>query len=202
MIVLFSWLLLIPAIATAIVTLVFVVEVASAAFLPIRKSVYPAHDAVRQPVVFLVPAHNESTGIRPTLSDIAAQMRENDRLLVVADNCTDDTAEIAVAAGAEVVIRHDLERIGKGYALDFGLRHLGDTASEVVIVIDADCRLDADAIDRLAGTCTLTGRPVQALYSMSAPDRSAVSQRIAEFAGASRTLCGLAGSQPSDFPAS
>ena len=108
--------------------------------------------------------------------------RESDRLLVVADNCTDDTAEIAAAAGAEVVIRHDLERIGKGYALDFGLRHLGETGSEVVIVIDADCRLDAGTIDRLAMSCTLTGRPVQALYSMSAPDRSAVSQRVAEFA--------------------
>src|SRR5439155_424035 len=171
MIVLLSWLLLIPAIATAIVTLVFLVEVASAVFLPVQKPVHLAPGVVRQPVVILVPAHNESAGIRPTLNDIVAQMQGNDRLLVVADNCTDDTAEIAAAAGAEVAIRRDLEKIGKGYALDFGLRHLGDAGSEVIIVIDADCRLDADAIDRLAGSCTLTGRPVQALYSMSAPDR-------------------------------
>src|SRR6266566_2315140 len=114
MILVMSWLLLIPAIATAIVTLVFVIEVASATFLPIgEKSVDLAHDTVRQSVIILVPAHNERTGIEPTLKDIVAQMRENDRLLVVADNCLDDTAEIAVAAGAEVVIRHDLERIGK-----------------------------------------------------------------------------------------
>ena len=105
MIVLLSWLLLIPAIATAIVTLVFLVEVASAVFLPVQKPVHLAHGVVRQPVVILVPAHNESAGIRPTLNDIVAQMQGNDRLLVVADNCTDDTAEIAAAARAEVVIR-------------------------------------------------------------------------------------------------
>ena len=182
MIILLSWLLLILGIATAIVTLVFAVEVASAALLPIRKSFYPAHAAVRHPVAILVPAHNESAGIRPTLNDIVAQMQGNDRLLVVADNCNDDTAEVAAAAGAEVAIRHDLEKIGKGYALDFGLRHLGETGSEVIIVIDADCRLEPDAIDRLASSCTLTGRPAQALYNMSAPGGLAVSQRVAEFA--------------------
>jgi cellulose synthase/poly-beta-1,6-N-acetylglucosamine synthase-like glycosyltransferase len=182
MIILLSWLFVIFAIATAIVTLVFVVEVTSAAFLPIRKSISPPSDAVRQPVVILVPAHNESAGLLPTLNDIVSQLQGSDRLLVVADNCTDDTAEIAATAGAEVAIRYDLEKIGKGYALDFGLRHLGETVSEVIIVIDADCRLDADAIDRLARSCTLTGRPVQALYAMSAPDGSAVNHHVAEFA--------------------
>jgi cellulose synthase/poly-beta-1,6-N-acetylglucosamine synthase-like glycosyltransferase len=182
MIILLSSLLLIFAIATAIVTLVLVVEVAGAAFLPIRTSIHPAHAAVRRPVVILVPAHNESAGIGPTLNDIVAQMQGNDRLLVVADNCTDDTAEIASAAGTDVVIRHDREKIGKGYALDFGLRYLGETHSEVIIVIDADCRLEAGTIDQLARNCTLRNRPVQALYAMSAPEGSAVSYRVAEFA--------------------
>ena len=51
-------------------------------------------------------------------------MANGDRLLVVADNCSDDTAAVARAAGAEVTERSDVERRGKGYALDHGVRHL------------------------------------------------------------------------------
>ena len=54
----------------------------------------------------------------------------NDRLLVIADNCEDDTAIVAATAGAEVIERHDLARRGKGYALESGLRHLGSAAPE------------------------------------------------------------------------
>ena len=43
---------------------------------------------------------------------------------MVADNCSDDTAEIARTAGVDVVVRHDPERRGKGYALEFGVRQL------------------------------------------------------------------------------
>ena len=96
-----------------------------------------------------MPAHNESAAIAATLEDIKAQLRAGDRLLVVADNCTDDTAAVARLSGAEVVERQDSERIGKGYALDWGLRHLDKDPPDVVVMIDADCRLAEGAIDRL-----------------------------------------------------
>jgi cellulose synthase/poly-beta-1,6-N-acetylglucosamine synthase-like glycosyltransferase len=163
----------------ALVALVLFVEVA-AGFLTKREFHRPA--IIRPSIVILVPAHNESSGLLPTLTDIAPQLHIGDRLLVVADNCSDDTAEVARAAGAEVVKRTDPLRVGKGYALDFGLRHLQGSVPEVVIVVDADCRLDADAIDQLAGSCKLTGRPVQALYLMRAPDGSGIGRRVAEFA--------------------
>ena len=136
----------------------------------------------RQRVAVLVPAHNESTGICATIDDIKTQLMEGDRLVVVADNCTDDTAVIAAAAGAEVVERHDLSKIGKGYALDFGLRHLHVDPPQVVILIDADCRLAPGAIDHLARTCATNGRPVQGLYLMTAPDHATINYRVAEFA--------------------
>ncbi len=118
----------------------------------------------------------------PTLADIKAQLRAGDRLLVVADNCTDDTAAVAAAHGANVIERNDPARRGKGYALDFGLRHLGADAPELVILLDADCRLADDAIDELVKTCAATQRPVQALYLMTAPAGSQVNQHVAEFA--------------------
>ena len=54
-------------------------------------------------VVVLVPAHDEAASIGTTLRALQAQTRRPDRVVVVADNCTDDTVAIARAAGAEVV---------------------------------------------------------------------------------------------------
>ncbi len=139
-------------------------------------------NASRQRVAVLVPAHNESTGIVPTLEDVKAQLRPDDRLLVVADNCSDDTAAVSGSLGAEVVHRYDNERIGKGYALDYGLRHLGGDPPEIVIMIDADCQLEECAIDRLASVCSATGRPAQACYLMTTPDGSQHTNQVAEFA--------------------
>src|SRR6185437_14331211 len=98
-----------------------------------------------------------------------AQLRLGDRLLVVADNCTDQTAAVAAAEGAEVLVRTDALRRGKGYALDFAVRRLASAAPAIVLVIDADCRVAAGAIELLAQRCRTTHRPVQALYRLTAP---------------------------------
>src|ERR1700732_1575515 len=72
----------------------------------------------RPRVAVVMPAHNEAAVIANALRSIAPQLSQCDRLLVVADNCVDDTAAIAGAQGAEVVVRADLAHRGKGYALD------------------------------------------------------------------------------------
>jgi cellulose synthase/poly-beta-1,6-N-acetylglucosamine synthase-like glycosyltransferase len=161
---------------------VFFVEAFAASALPQRhRSISLAKDTYGD-VAVLVPAHNESAGLLPTLEDIKAQLRPADRLLVVADNCTDDTCAVATAAGAEVINRHDLERRGKGYALAWGLRHLETRPPDIVIVVDADCRLADALIARIAAACAVTRRPVQALYLMIAPKDSSINSRVAEFA--------------------
>ena len=122
----------------------------------------------------LVPAHDEAAGIADTLRSIAPQLAPGDRLLVVADNCSDNTAAIAAAAGAEVIERRERELRGKGYALACGLRYLQKRGQspisdpEVLVVIDADCRVSVGTIERLARAAAATGRPVQALYEMHA----------------------------------
>ena len=142
----------------------------------------PAGLDVRASVAVIVPAHNESEGVRPTLVEISSQLKPGDRLVVVADNCTDDTATIAAAAGAEVVERRDPLRVGKGFALDAGVRHLGASPPDVVIIIDADCHLSAGTIGQLATACIASRRPVQALYLMTSPDRASLNYSVAEFA--------------------
>src|SRR5215813_9025274 len=167
----------------AILVAVFLLEIIAGILLPRRVATVAPGDRKRRPrIAVLIPAHNESGGIRATLDDIRAQICSGDRLLVVADNCTDRTAVVAAAAGAEVVERHDLTRIGKGYALDNGLQHLRAEPPQIVVFVDADCRLLPDAIGRLALASSGTGRLVQALYHMASPDHGRINYRVAEFA--------------------
>ena len=72
---------------------------------------------------------------------------------MVADNCTDDTAAIARAAGAEVIERQNATLRGKGYALDAGIRHLTANPPAVVIIVDADCLVAGGTIDLLSRRC-------------------------------------------------
>ncbi len=147
----------------------------------------------RPRLAVLMPAHNESLLISATLHSIKPQLADSDRLLVVADNCTDDTAAVATAAGAEAIARTDLAQRGKGFALDFGVRHLGLDAPEIVIIIDADCIVAPGTIDRLARACDLSARPVQAMYVMRAAANAGIRMRIAEFAWVIKNLVRPAG---------
>lgn len=124
----------------------------------------------------LIPAHDEAAGIGATIANVLPQLIAGDRLLVVADNCSDDTAAVARAAasaGGEpatclVLERHDAERRGKGFALAHGRAHLLDDPPNVVICIDADCRIARGSLRDLAAWAAATGRPVQADYLLAA----------------------------------
>ena len=98
-----SWVLVILAGLLAIPTAVLCLEIVAGVMrpqVPTRSNRDP-----RRRLAVLVPAHNESAVIAATLEDIKARLRAGDRLLVVADNCTDDTAAVAGLSGAEVVER-------------------------------------------------------------------------------------------------
>jgi cellulose synthase/poly-beta-1,6-N-acetylglucosamine synthase-like glycosyltransferase len=140
------------------------------------------HTSARPSVAVLIPAHNEEAGLVATLSSLQPQLGDGDRLVVIADNCTDLTAVVARRLGAEVCERTDPGRRGKGYALDFGIRFLALKAPQVVLIVDADCTADAGAIDTLARQAVLSGRPVQGRYLMHADADAALPMRIAQFA--------------------
>jgi cellulose synthase/poly-beta-1,6-N-acetylglucosamine synthase-like glycosyltransferase len=133
-------------------------------------------------VAVIMPAHNETLVIARTLRALLPQLQASDRLIVVADNCADDTADVARKERAQVIERTDPIRRGKGYALDFGVRHLESDPPDVVIFVDADCQVAEGSIDQLVGLCGVTGRPVQALYLMNAPEGAGLKTRIAQFA--------------------
>ena len=138
-------------------------------------------------IAVIMPAHNEGRGLRPTLMQALAQLGPEDRVLVVADNCSDDTAAQAREFDVTVVERFHATERGKGYALDFGVRALEalalkeGQAPDVVIILDADCTLGPQLLPRIAAVAHGTGRPVQATYLMEAANGS-LKARVAEFA--------------------
>lgn len=143
---------------------------ALSALLPGRAASPPA-PARRPRFAILVPAHDEETTIGKTVTALRAELGPGDRLLVIADNCSDQTANVARAAGAEVRERTDPTRRGKGHALSFGGRALAEDPPEVVIVMDADCRVERGTLAKLAEVANESGRPVQAVYLMHQPER-------------------------------
>ena len=124
----------------------------------------PAVTTGRHPrTVVLIPAHNEELVLEQSLRVLIPTLSAGDRVLVIADNCGDRTADVARAAGAEVAVRQDPARRGKGYALDFAVQYLRQNPPEVVVILDADCLVSADAIKILAQQALQSGRQVQAL---------------------------------------
>jgi cellulose synthase/poly-beta-1,6-N-acetylglucosamine synthase-like glycosyltransferase len=166
----------------AVPTTIFFLEIFVATLISQRARGSPSLNMPRPRIGVLVPAHNESHNLLPTIADIKGQLSPGDRLLVVADNCSDDTAAIASAAGAEIVERNDMTKLGKGFALDWGIRHLGADPPSIIVIIDADCRLSAAALDQLAFATSAAGRPAQALNLMTAPAGSSINYQVAEFA--------------------
>jgi cellulose synthase/poly-beta-1,6-N-acetylglucosamine synthase-like glycosyltransferase len=136
----------------------------------------------------IVPAHNEEGSLTRILTVLKAQLVPGDRLLVVADCCTDSTASVATAMDAEVLVRPVAEGRGKGFALAAALDFLAGDPPEVVAVFDADTVLEAGVLDRAARLVRQTGRPVQAVTRPWLPGLSAPVACAAGFAFAFRNV--------------
>ncbi len=177
MISLIEVLLAVPAAILLLLAAFFALEIAGA-LLPARR----APSASPGMIAVIIPAHNEAGVIGATLKSVKAQLRPIDRLIVVADNCSDATAEIAMRAGASCLIRNDPDNLGKGFALQFALDSLKEIPPAVVLFVDADCRLGEGAIAKIAGAAAASERPAQGLYLMRAGDGAPASRKVAEFA--------------------
>jgi 1,2-diacylglycerol 3-beta-glucosyltransferase len=123
----------------------------------------------------IVPAHNEALGIAATvrnlsLVDYPQALR---RILVVADNCTDETAAVAREAGALVLERQDAELRGKGYALSFAFEQsLKDQQADAVVVVDADTVVSRNLLRAYAARIEQGAKAAQAHYGVANPEAS------------------------------
>jgi cellulose synthase/poly-beta-1,6-N-acetylglucosamine synthase-like glycosyltransferase len=163
--------------------IILLTEIA-ASFLPARR---PRPISTPRPFRFavLVPAHDEALVIGRTLASIFPQLSRNDRLIVIADNCTDETGRIAEDAGAEVFYRVDQTLRGKGYALDYAVHRLASDPPDAVIFVDADCIAEPGSLRAIAAQSLAHHRPVQARYELhSGPAEPSNYLKVASFAWA------------------
>jgi 1,2-diacylglycerol 3-beta-glucosyltransferase len=111
-------------------------------------------DGLLLQLVVLIPAHNEASQIAPSIASVhQSEYPENCyAVMVIADNCEDETAAIAREAGALVFERSDPLRRGKGQALDWFLREQAEAYSSYdgVVIIDADTLADAKFLKEIA----------------------------------------------------
>lgn len=94
----------------------------------------------RNRFLVFVPAHDEGEYLRPTLRSLRKLDYPPDRfhIVVIADNCTDDTAAIAEQEGCEAWIRTNPDLRGKGHALTWAFERVSALSFDAVVVVDAD----------------------------------------------------------------
>jgi 1,2-diacylglycerol 3-beta-glucosyltransferase len=130
----------------------------------------PSHRKLKFDII--VPAHNEATVIERTVASVKRIDWPADRfrVLVVADNCTDATPALALAAGAIVLERNNVTERGKGYALQFAFhasqRH---GVADAVVVIDADAEVSPNILEAFATRIESGEYAIQAHYGILNP---------------------------------
>jgi cellulose synthase/poly-beta-1,6-N-acetylglucosamine synthase-like glycosyltransferase len=104
-------------------------------------------------IAVLVPAHDEEQLIGRCVESLLAQSYPHDlyRVIVIADNCSDRTADNAEAAGAEVIVRDEPNARGKGQALRWAMDRLlaAPNPPDAVVVVDADSIADHNLLRAL-----------------------------------------------------
>lgn len=127
----------------------------------------------------VVPAHNEETLLPRLLNSFNGITYPGHlfKVLVVADNCSDETAEIGRKSGADVFERNDLTMRGKGYALRWLFEtHLsGAQEYDSYIFLDADCLVSANFLDVIDAKFQSGSQAVQAYYTVHNALQSPVS---------------------------
>ena len=86
----------------------------------------------------VIPAHNEETILRATLDSCRAIDYPGDlfSVFVVADNCSDSTAELARQSGVACLERFDSDHRGKGYALAWAFPQVLESGVDAIVVLD------------------------------------------------------------------
>jgi len=114
-------------------------------------------EAKRNTFAVLICGRNEAAVIGDLIDSIKAQTYDPALVttFVMADNCTDNTAEIAKAHGAVVYTRFNKELIGKGYALQELLNHIKEDypqGFDAFMIFDADNILSPNYIEEMNKT--------------------------------------------------
>ena len=153
----------------AFLPLLYLLATGVAALFPRR---FPASASAPRRIAILIPAHNESLLISDTVGNIIRQNypKEAMTVFVIADNCSDNTAELARQSGARVMERQG--NPGKGQGLYDALALLMKENWDAFLIVDADSHLHPDTLKALDETFAAGSQAVQIRYGVLNPDES------------------------------
>lgn len=135
----------------------------------------PKRAAKINKLAIVIPAHNEARAIARCVRSISACVAPDaveTQIVVVADNCTDATADFAEASSARVLVRSDAERRAKGFALQFAFPILLDEGFDAVLIVDADSVVDSNFLQESVRLFRAGADGVQARYLVLNSDAS------------------------------
>ena len=157
-------------------TTVYLALVTMAAWVASRRPRTPATNEPNVRFVVLIPAHDEERLVGDAVRSLLGTDYRTDckRVVVIADHCTDRTAAVAEAAGAEVLLHDDPEPRGKGAALHWALGLLDARREEydAVVFVDADSIVNPEFLTELSHPLTSGSVAVQACYLVRDADTS------------------------------
>jgi cellulose synthase/poly-beta-1,6-N-acetylglucosamine synthase-like glycosyltransferase len=160
--------------ALALLTLPLIVELAiltSASRLPKRSRINSSVSAPVQLAV-IIPAHNEEVLIGSCIESLQVSIvGDLTRIIVIAHNCSDRTAERAAQAGAEVVIYDDPEARGKGFALAHGFAYAASQGMDASLIVDADSTVSPNLIGAVRQALADGAEAVQCRYEMESSSK-------------------------------
>lgn len=160
--------------------------------------------SLRSRLVVLIPAHDEELLVGRVVGSLLSQTypRNLFRILVIADNCTDDTARVAIDAGADaVMVRVAPDARGKGRALRWAMDQIlvAENPPDAIVSIDADSIADPDMLRALVERYEAGAEAVQSDYralgdgSTSATLREAAFLLMNRVRPAGRNILGMSG---------
>lgn len=158
-----------------------------AAIVPVRTG----RRSNRPRLVIVVAAHNEGAYVGQTVRSLlnARYTSARRRVIVVAHNCSDDTARRAAAAGAEVWVRDEPSDLGKGAPLSWALELLLQLDDwDGVVVVDADTTVDTHFLEAVGGEICSGSEAIQGERRVANSDSSVVARLAAVSMAVNSTL--------------
>lgn len=159
-----------------ILTIAYLYFLAALSLIPEKKN--SPFQEPQTKFAILIPAHNEAKVIKTTLESIRALNYPKGlyETLAIADNCTDDTAQVVKEFGVSCFERTDKERKGKGFALQWAFERLKEEkefeAYDAFVIIDADTIMKPNFLQAMAKRIARGEMAIQGYYDVINPEAS------------------------------
>ena len=159
--------------------------------LSLRRGDAPPPRAAQTPrFLFLVPAHNEELLLPACLVSLKRLRYPGERaeVVVIADNCSDRTADLARLAGVRCLVRTAPAEPGKPRAIAWALSELRAADYDGIVIVDADTEVERDFAAQLASAAPLSHKALQPYNGVSNRTENALTRMGAVLSAANHGL--------------